>query len=704
MQRRVEDELAAVLYKQAWAAILSLFLLIFIHIFILLEVVPREYLLLWAAVNFLNTLTFLFSTLQYQKDPKAHSSAYWLKRYTLHAVSHGILWSAIGPLVLHYGNFQYQVFILFVFAGMAAGAIGSRGFITKTFIAEVTPLFLPTFVYLLTLDQSLYSIMASLVVIYYFFLLFIVKNYSQTTGKTIHLLIQNESLVENLRTSNWELENSNQRLEKEIVKRKQIEQQLNKDKEKAESIGQAKSRFIANMSHEFRTPLNAIIGFGEILKGTRLDEKQNEYVENIVVSSNHLIDLVNDVLDISRIESGKVSLSYEYVDIYKLIDEVINITSTSAVNKALVIIKNIEPNVPQNIYVDGTRIKQILLNLINNAIKFTNQGYIKLTAYYNTADELLNFEVEDTGVGVSQDNQKDLFNAFTQLENFEMNRQQGAGLGLTITRNLAEIMQGNVVLTSEEGKGSVFHVQLPVTVGDRSSTEKAISACCYIAIENPLFDTAISNSLRICGIELVTREQINKQCFVICDRQLEAETLRQEFNLNDEHIINFKPISIDKNDITPYSSFQQIKSRLGYSLPEIQQNPHTPKIDNLIRVLVADDNRLNRLVIKSFLEDEKNITVIEAEDGQQVLDLVMKQNQDFDLVLMDIQMPQVSGIEATQIIREEGPENVSSLPIIAVTAHAMPEYQKLIMSRGFNDCLVKPISQQQLLETIEQWV
>lgn len=632
-----------------------------------------------------------------------HSPSHWLKRYSFHAFSHGLIWSAIGPLVLHYGDFQHQVFILFVFAGMAAGAIGSRGFISRIFLLEVTPLLIPTLAYLLYLNDYLYYIMASLVVIYYFFLLFIVKNYSQTTQKTIHLLIHNEALVDNLRHSNDELEQSNQRLEEEIEKRKIIEAQLNADKEKAESVGHAKSRFIANMSHEFRTPLNAIIGFGELLKSGSFDQKQMEYIDNIIISSNHLIDLVNDVLDISRIESGKINLSYTNTDIHKLLDETVNITSTSAINKDIVLVKNIHPDLPKEIYIDAIRIKQILLNLINNAIKFTDKGHVKVSAYYDFSKKQIHFEVEDTGKGINSEGQKSLFNAFTQLENFEMSRQEGAGLGLTITRNLSELMGGEIQLTSEEGKGSKFHVQIPVKTNIGTQATQQNNICCYIAIENSLYKNAISNSLSLCGISTVGKSDYKDDCFVISDTN-NPDTIEEFKNLKPEKLIKFKPISSDNSVITPYRGFEQIKTLFGINIPTTAKQADRPNIEVSIKVLVADDNRLNRMVIKSFLEDECNIEVIEASDGREALDIALDPANQIDIVLMDIQMPVISGIEATQTIREEGNGDIARVPIIAVTAHAMPEYQKLILSRGFNDCLVKPISQIQLLKTIEAWV
>lgn len=701
MEKMIEDELAATLFKQAWGAVASIYLLILILTLVLYPIIPEQYLFGWAIINLINNGYFTANTLLYHQDSSRYSGQRWINIYLLHSLLNGLLWSPISLLTLYYGDFHYQIFILFVFAGMAAGSIGSRGFVLKAFIAEVVPMMVPIFVYLLWLDQRLYTMMALLVAIYFIFLLFIVKNYSDSSRKTYELLLHNERLVTKLSQSNKDLEQSNTRLTSEIEYRKTIEKQLSLDKERAESYGLAKGRFIANMSHEFRTPLNAIIGFGELLKNSELNQKQSEYVNNIVLSSNHLIDLVNDVLDISRIESGKVKLDYRITDLHCLIDEIIHINFSSAYNKGLILVKDIDPATPRQLYLDSVRIKQILLNLVNNAIKFTASGHVILKASYDQK-HFLHCSVIDTGIGIRQQDQSDLFNAFSQLENFEMKRQQGAGLGLTITRNLAELMGGTVNLESEDGRGSVFNIAIPAEPGPANLAYQELNASCQLKINDPVYLSALKNSLLILGVDIVD-DCMDKQCIIIADEENIANVASKN---GTNAIVPFKASSTDNQCLTPVASFQQIQNVLR---PQQQRHIDSPTQSITInatkstKILVADDNRMNRLVVKSFLEDLNQVEVLEAEDGAQVLS-ALEQHPDIDLILMDIQMPNMSGIEATQTIREQLNGEQSRVPIIAVTAHAMPEYRRLILSRGFNDCLVKPISQQQLITVIQEWI
>ena len=403
-------------------------------------------------------------------------------------------------------------------------------------------------------------------------------------------------------------------LEKLVIERTH---KLEKATEEAKAADQAKSDFLATMSHEIRTPMNAAIGFAGLLKQTPLNEIQAEYVHNISSSTDNLLTIINDILDFSKIEAGKFHLEKIDFILKNEIDDIYALFAPKVEEKDLEFLIEISQNIPDALHGDITRLRQILINLLANAIKFTERGKIILrieladNSHANATDLPLKISVTDTGIGITDEQQAELFQPFQQGDTSITRHYGGTGLGLIITQRLVAMMNGSINITSTLGEGSCF------------------TAIIYIqAAKAP----------------------------------------------------------------------QQAKSRAS-KFKETAESPQ-PKIDLLnLSVLVVDDNLLNLKVATTFLSNEgANVTAVE--NGKEALHKASQQV--FDLILMDLEMPDMSGIETAMNIRKIK-EYAKDIPIIALTAHAFPDIQKQVLDAGMNDFLTKPYKPEELFSKIEKW-
>ncbi|MDP8265746.1 MAG: ATP-binding protein [Candidatus Aceula meridiana] len=400
----------------------------------------------------------------------------------------------------------------------------------------------------------------------------------------------------------------------DITAHKKAREGLLQAKLAAEEASTAKSMFLANMSHEVRTPMNAVIGMLDLTLETDLTEDQKDNLETAKEAADNLLSLLNDILDISRVEAGKVTLESVEFNLWKLVESVTRGLSVLANKKNIQLNCHIDEKVPKIVLADSTRIRQIIINLVNNAIKFTHEGRVEIrveVGAFSGSDALLTFSVSDTGIGIPKDKQDAIFEIFTQADDSTTRKFGGTGLGLAICKRLVEMMDGRIWIESEEGTGSTFFftARLKVKLGDDGAAAEPSKR------KLPLIKETSAKGLRI------------------------------------------------------------------------------------LNILLAEDNKLNQKIATKLLE-KRGWLVEVVENGQEALDRAGEKN--FDIILIDVQMPVLDGLEATRIFRKQESETGKHIPIVAMTAKAMVEDKTKCLEAGMDAYLSKPIDAITVYETIEQ--
>jgi signal transduction histidine kinase/CheY-like chemotaxis protein len=576
---------------------------------------PHEVLTVWLGMMLL--LFFYRSAVHYFKLYSAESilplDKFIVRRWYLVSVFlTGAGWGITSTLMFPF-NELHQIVLAFILVGVSASGV-SYSSVAWVYYGYVGCVLLPLMIRFFYMGGEVYYALSAMTGFFLGVMIMAVHRMYKSSTAELELSYKNEALIEGLTKASTSLERLNDDLKDEIDHGKKIEAELKAAKENAEKMSQAKGEFLANMSHEIRTPMNGVIGTLQLLEDTSLNSEQKEFVLIAHKSADALLAILNDILDLSKIEAGKLNFEKISFDLNLIIKDIVTLYSLKSEQQGVFLVQEIDDSLPVSLLGDPTRLRQVIVNLVSNALKFTDQGEVKISVEvisFDTDTDIDNIEVKisvsDTGIGIPEAAQKTLFSAFTQADGSTTRKYGGTGLGLAIVSQLVDMMGGILGVDSVEGEGSQFWFTARFQPG------------------------------------------------------------------------NEKPEN-QPDRISEYNSAQ---------------------LD--AKILLVEDNPINQMVAQKMLENV-GLKPKLANNGVEAMQLLNEQT--FDLVLMDCQMPEMDGFEATCEIRKQAikARNQKSMPIVAMTANVMFGDRERCLDVGMDDYIGKPVQRDQLESVLRKWL
>ncbi|MEA3277347.1 MAG: response regulator [Pseudomonadota bacterium] len=771
-------EQVQLLYQQAAPGLLATLIVSALLVFAQSTVTSQGTLTIWLTyMTAVTAIRYGLLVLFRRQDLAGIDATKWSALFVVGTALAGLGWGSTAIFLFAPDSIVHESFLTMILAGMAAGAVPVLAPVMSAVLVFIVTSIAPLAVRFLIQETEIQLVMGMGALAFMIFIAAAAWQIHRSVMASLTLRYENVGLLNTLRESKNRTEKLNEELKSEIQERTSVERRLFHAKEEAEQASRAKGEFLATMSHEIRTPMNGVMGTLELLRGMPLGEAQRDLVQTANRSAETLLNIIDDVLDISKIEGGQFELEHISFDIPQTVLDVVALWKKQAELKGVQLDWHISERVPTTLIGDPTRFRQIINNLVGNAVKFTGKGRIAVRAAVvrdGRADVMLRFEIEDTGIGISPEAQMKLFQPFSQADGSMARRFGGTGLGLSIAKRLAELMGGQIGVESENGKGSTFWFTAQMgnpasteggaepdprdlrilVVGDDTAYRRSLGALLQrrsIPFEFAVNDHAALEKLRYAAqigeswsydavivgggasdmkalefARSVYRDPKLTGAGIIVVAEPSSAILEEASRSKSVDAVLAEPVR--SNELyDALGSFGRGKSgsptylHAGLVNPEARPSPiklptlqsAKPRREELVgeppslpplhgHVLLVEDNPVNQKVARTMLT-RIGLDVALANNGKEAVDAVQKRR--FDVVLMDVQMPELDGFQATGQIRQlEAAKQGHRLPIVAMTANAMKGDKERCIDAGMDDYLSKPVKQDAVRGALAKWL